>query len=68
MMLKFDEQRKTEAFKNNLKNLYGVLASPCDTQMRDRLDPVNSEHLRPAFKAIRQILQQQGVLRDFMFM
>lgn len=67
-MLKFDEQRKTEAFQNNLKNLYGVPASPCDTQMRDRLDPVNPEHLRPAFKAIHQTLQQQGALRDFMFM
>ena len=67
-MLKFDEQRKTEAFQNNLKNLYGVPASPCDTQMRERLDPINPEHLRPAFKAVHQTLQQQGVLREFMFM
>ena len=67
-MLKFDGQRKTAAFKNNLKNLYGVPASPCDTQIRDRLDPVNPEHLRPAFKAVHQTLQQQGVLQDFMFM
>ena len=67
-MLKFDEQRKTEVFQNNLKNPYGVPASPCDTRIRDRLDPVNPEHLRPAFKAVHQTLQKQGALRDFVFM
>jgi RNase P protein component len=67
-MLKYDEQRQTEAFKNNLNNLYGVPASPCDTQIRDRLDPVNPENLRPAFKAVHQVLQQQGGLRDYVFM
>jgi hypothetical protein len=63
-MLKYDEQRKTEAFQNNLNNLYGVPASPCDTQRRDRLDPIDPEYLRPIYKAVHQTLQQQGVLRD----
>jgi hypothetical protein len=51
-LLKFDEQRKTEAFQNNLKNLYGVAASPCDTQMRTRLDTVRSTCVRHSKRSI----------------
>jgi hypothetical protein len=66
-MLKYDEQRKKQAFQNNLKTLYGVPSSPCDTQMRARLDPVNPDHLRAAFKAVHQVLQQQGAWREYPF-
>jgi len=44
-----------------------VVASPCDTQMRTRLDPVNPEDLRSAFKKLHQKLQQQGVLQKYVF-
>lgn len=67
-MLKYDEQRSSQAFQNNLKTLYNVPVSPCDTQIRDRLDPLNPEYLRPAFKAVHQTLQQQGGLREYSFM
>ncbi|MDQ7089594.1 MAG: hypothetical protein Q9M50_02985 [Methylococcales bacterium] len=51
-LLQFDEERNEEIIKQNLKNLFGINNTPCDTQMRDRLDPINPLELRPAFVSI----------------
>jgi len=48
-LLQFDKARNEKTIKTNLKELYGVEQAPCDTQMREVLDPVNPEALRPAF-------------------
>lgn len=47
-LLAFDKER-TEA---NLQRVYGMGRVPCDTSMRETLDPVQPEHLRPAFKGL----------------
>ena len=45
-LLAFDKER-TEA---NLQRVYGIERVPCDTAMREILDPVEPESLRPLFQ------------------
>ena len=44
-LLAFDKERT----EDNLQRVYGIGRIPCDTSMRETLDPVKPEHLRPAF-------------------
>jgi len=67
-LLSFDQQRQDPIRQQNLHNLFGVANAPCDSQMRAALDPVKPSALRPAFKMLHQMLQQQGVLADYRFM
>lgn len=39
-LLKFDEQRHEDHIRHNLETLYGVTQAPCDTQLREIIDPV----------------------------
>ena len=61
-MLQFDgEMRGSDAnaeLVGNLKRLYGLHHVPCDTSMRERLDAVDPQALRPAFKAVFSRLQR----------
>ena len=43
-LLAFDKERT----EDNLQRVYGIGRVPCDTSMRESLDPVEPEHLRPA--------------------
>src|SRR4030095_7559965 len=47
-LLAFDRERA----EGNLKTIYGIKRVPCDTHMRERLDPVSPESLRPVFKSV----------------
>ena len=49
-MLAFDERRILDA--KNLQMIFGMEKVPCDTRMREVLDPVDFEQLRPAFRAV----------------
>src|SRR5688572_30696646 len=62
-LLAFDKER-TEA---NLQRVYGIGRVPCDTAMREILDPVEPEHLRPAFKAGFRRLQGGKGLEEMVF-
>ena len=46
-MLAFDDRRILDA--KNLQMIFGMEHVPCDTRMREILDPVDFEQLRPAF-------------------
>lgn len=61
----FDELRQDPVRQHNLQQLYGIAQAPCDTQMRSILDQVKPHSLRPAFRAIHQALQKQGVLESY---
>src|SRR5215210_1620678 len=52
-LLAFDKQRA----EGNLHTIYGIARVPCDTYMRERLDPVSPESLRPSFKRVFRQLQ-----------
>jgi hypothetical protein len=67
-LLQFDEERESAVIKHNLKTLYGVEDTPCDTFMREKLDEVDPQSIRPAFTAIFSLLQRGKVLEDYRFL
>ncbi len=50
---------------HNLRTLFGSSQAPCDTQMRDILDPVEPSELRPAFRTLHGAFQRGSALKDF---
>jgi hypothetical protein len=67
-LLQFDKARHEKTVKVNLKNLYGVKKAPCDTQMREILDPINPNELRPAFVNLHRQLQRQKILESYQYL
>jgi hypothetical protein len=65
-LLAFDERRLNEP--HNLKTIYGLTAIPCDTSMREILDGVSPDHLRPLFKDAFRPLQRGKVFEKMIFM
>ncbi len=63
-LLKFDEHRSEVRIRANLKSLYGVEQTPCDTPLRTVLDRVNPAELRTPFIRIHQQLYQQKFLEQ----
>ena len=51
-LLAFDEFRLEPNLEKNLKTLFSIETIPSDTSMREILDDVNPDGLRPAFKSI----------------
>jgi hypothetical protein len=68
-LLKCDEAYQNEAvIRANLQSLYGVERALCDTQLRTRLDPLEPEALRPAFRAVHRHLQRHKALAAYQFL
>lgn len=67
-LLQFDASRNNDLIRYNLKTLYGIQSTPCDTYMRERLDQVDPKTLRPAFTSIFSLLQRGKVLKDYKFL
>jgi hypothetical protein len=63
-LLAFDGRRNDA----NLKSIFGIGRIPCDTAMREILDPIDPEHLRPVFDAVFRELQRGKVLERFEFL
>src|SRR3989454_2772433 len=63
-LLAFDKQRA----EGNLHTIYGIPRAPCDTRMRERLDPVSPESLRPSFKIVFRQLQRGKALEPMVFL
>ena len=49
-MLAFDDRRILDS--QNLQMIFGTENVPCDTRMREILDPVDFEQLRPGFRNV----------------
>jgi hypothetical protein len=62
-LLAFDNRRNDA----NMKALFGIRLIPSDTQMREILDPLNPEHLRPSFGNLFRQLQRGKALEPFEF-
>ena len=62
-LLAFDQERT----EGNLQRVYGIERVPCDTAMREILDPVEPESLRPLFKHVFRALQRGKVLEEMVF-
>ena len=63
-LLAFDKERA----EGNLATIYGIERVPCDTHMRERLDPVSPESLRPSFTSVFRQLQRGKVLEAMVFL
>src|SRR6266571_5177920 len=59
-LLAFDKERA----EGNVHTIYGIERVPCDTHMRDILDPVSPKLFRPVFKSVFQQLQRGKVLEE----
>ena len=65
-MLGFDTEAHADArLIHNLRSLYRLDSVPSDTQMREVLDRVAPEALRPAFEALHRELQRGKGLEEF---
>jgi hypothetical protein len=64
-LLAFDQRRTDPA--RNLQAVFGLQHIPCDTQMRQILDGVDPELLRPAFTDVFRTLQRGKVLEDYVY-
>jgi hypothetical protein len=63
-LLAFDKERA----EGNLHTIYGIQRVPCDTYMRERLDPLSPKWLRPAFKHVFRQLQRGKALEAMVFL
>jgi len=63
-LLAFDKERA----EGNLGTVYGIQHVPCDTHMRERLDPVWPESLRPSFQNVFRHLQRGKALEAMVFL
>ncbi len=63
-LLTFDKQRA----EGNLQTIYGIGHVPCDTRMRERLDPVLPASLRPSFTSVFRQLQRGKALASMVFL
>lgn len=62
-LLAFDALRHD----GNLQQLFGIGQVPCDTRMREILDPVDPERLRPVFNDVFRGLQRGKALEPLVF-
>lgn len=62
-LLAFQDRRNDQ----NMKNLYRIENVPSDTQMRDILDPIQPDMLRPLFLDVFNKLQRGKALEPFVF-
>jgi hypothetical protein len=63
-LLAFDKERA----EGNLHTIYGIQRVPCDTYMRERLDPLSPKWLRPVFKRVFRQLQRGKALEAMVFL
>lgn len=67
-LLDYDRKRKNVATEKNLKDLYHIEKPPSDTYMRERLDEIAPENIRPAFKKVFSSFQRGKGLEEFEYL
>lgn len=67
-LLKFDESREERMIKHNLRTLYYVEQTPCDTYMRERCDEVDPKEIRKIYKTIFACVQRGNGLEEFEYL
>ena len=66
-LLQFDKERGNEDNIENIKAIYNIEDVPCDSQMRNILDDINPNGLRPAFTKLFAQLQRGKILEDMTY-
>src|SRR5665811_421695 len=62
----FDHRRRNPT--DNFRTIYGINHVPCDSQMRDLLDPIDPLSLRPLFRYVFADLQRGKSLKPFVYL
>ena len=62
-LLAFDKRRYDE----NIKRIFRINRVPCDTHMREVLDPIEPDEFRPMFNDVFRELQRGKALEPFVF-
>jgi hypothetical protein len=65
-LLAFDHRRRDPT--ENFRTIYGINHVPCDSQMRDILDPIDPLSLRPVFLNVFRCLQRGKALKPFVYL
>jgi hypothetical protein len=65
-LLNFMERTREPLEGANIKALFQIPQVPSDTQLRDILDPVQPEQLRPAYDSVLREFQRGNELQKFM--
>ena len=65
-LLAFDQRRQKD--EENLRMIFHMEHVPCDTRLREILDPVAPEQLRPAFRNVFTQLARSKALEDLRFL
>ena len=63
-LLAFDKERA----EGNVHTIYGMARVPCDTHMREILDPVSPKVFRPVFTSVFRQLQRGKALEPMVFL
>ncbi len=66
-LLQFDKERGDEGEIENIKAIYNIKDVPCDSQMRNILDDIDPNELRPAFTKLFAQLQRGKVLEEMTY-
>lgn len=67
-LLDFETKQKEERVKHNLRTLYGIEKTPCNSQLCNILDGIDPKELRqPVINTIQE-LQRQGVLEEYKYL
>jgi hypothetical protein len=64
-LLQFEEHLQCPKLENNLKGMFVLESIPSDTQMRDVVDEVDSEELKPVFGDFFHLLQRGKHLEGY---
>jgi hypothetical protein len=67
-LLDYDRKRSDDVISQNLRDLYLVNNPPCDTYLRERLDDVDPDYIRPAFKKVFASFQRGKGLEEFEYL
>lgn len=67
-LLQYEQEVKNPYVLKNLHDLYLVKTPPSDTYMRERLDEIDPDHIRLAFKKIFSAAQRGKVLEQYQFL
>lgn len=67
-LLDYDRKRAADYTGHNLRSLYKVERPPSDTYLRQRLDEVAPDSIRPAFKKVFAAFQRGKGLEEYQYM
>ena len=67
-LLQYEEEKKHPIMLKNFKNLFHVNLPPSDTYMRERLDEIDPQTLRPAFKKVFSLIQRNKALEQYSYL